>query len=592
MRRREEVPPLQKWNTEALYPDSEEWEKEYDRVAGTGFSGITSWKGRLAQGADKVRALLEEMFAIGEVLDRLLTYAHLRADEDVGNDENKALYERARLLTNAYRTETAWIEPELLALSPKEFSTYSEEKELQPFRFYLERIRARKPHTLSTESEQLLSLGARSLATPSKAFSMLNNVDLTFPHAETEKGEPKELTYGLYSLYMHSPDRVLRKSAFLRFHERYGAMENTATELLSGAVHGHLFRAKARHYPTALDAALEPDRIDPAIYRNLIATVREGLPSLHGYVKLRKKMLGVPTLHAYDLQAPLMADTERVFSYEEAKEAVLASVAVMGPEYTEILRRGLNEERWVDPFENKRKRSGAYSSGCYGTLPYILMNFHGTERDVSTLSHEAGHSMHTYLSNRTQPYQYAEYTIFLAEIASTFHEELLFRYLLTNARSEEEKRYFIERKINGIVATLFRQTQFAEFELRLYTLAEEDVPITPGRLKEIYRELSREYYGSDLTLDPETEVEFLRIPHFYANFYVYQYATGISAAYTFAQRVCEGDARDRDDYMRLLSSGSSDYPLNLLVKSGVDLRDRRIVRSLIDRFDELVSLLS
>lgn len=595
-KKRSEIPKEYKWNVESLYPSLEAWESKYqllarEKIQNVRFPEIAKMRGKISEGPEKLAELLNRLFDLNRSIDKLYTYAHLRHDEDVVNDRHKNAYDRISLLFYEYNNETSWINPEILQLDKVTFERYLEANVLKDYREFLKKIYALKPYTLSADQEALITLSERALKTPKKAFGLLNNADLTFPQVETETGEKKELTYGSYLLYLQSKDRTLRKNTLLTLHRQYKAFENTICELINGHVQKCLFLAKARGYPSSLHAALIPHQIDPLVYHNLIASVRENISSLHRYMSLRKKLMKVKTLHCYDLHVSLVPTFEKTYTFEEAKESILKSVAVMGTDYQKILEKGLGEERWVDLYENTCKRSGAYSSGCYDSFPYILMNFHGTLRDVMTLSHEAGHSMHSYFTHKKQPYQYSNYSIFLAEVASTFHEDLLFRFLMKETLSPEERLYILNQKIDDIRATLFRQTQFAEFELKLHSLAEQGVPLTPASLKMIYRELNHDYYGPDLVIDSEIEVEFLRIPHFYSNFYVYQYATGISAASALVETVLNEGDRARDAYLKFLSSGSSQYPLDLLKEAGVDMRSGEVVKQLLNRFDQLVTQL-
>lgn len=595
-KKREQIAPESKWNVESLYPNLEAWENDYqalaqDKVDGVRFPKLAQFKGSIGESPEKLAQLLKESFHLERSIVKLYTYAHLRHDEDVVNDVHKNAYDRISLLYYDYDNESSWIQPEMLQLDEATFQNYLKAPILKDFQVFLGKVYALKPYTLSSDKEALLALSGKALQTPQKAFSLLNDADLKFPQIETEKGEKKDLTYGSYLLYLQSKDRTLRKNAFVTLHQQYEKFENTICELINGQVQSHVFLAKARGYPSSLHAALTPHQIDPAVYHNLIATVREKMGCLHRYMHLRKKIMGVEHLHCHDLHVSLVDEFEKKYAYEEAKDFILQSVAIMGPKYQEALEKGLGKERWVDLYENENKRSGAYSSGCFDSVPFILMNFHGTLRDVMTLSHEAGHSMHSYLTNQKQPYQYSHYSIFLAEIASTFHEDLLFRFLLDRASSHDEKCYILNQKIDDIRATLFRQTQFAEFELKLHELAEQGVPLTPTSLKEAYRQLNIDYYGPALTVDPEIDVEFLRIPHFYYNFYVYQYATGISAASAFTAKVLEEGDAARDAYVRFLSSGASKYPLELLTEAGVDMREKAPIEKLLERFDGLVAQL-
>jgi oligoendopeptidase F len=346
---------------------------------------------------------------------------------------------------------------------------------------------------------------------------------------------------------------------------------------------------RARKYPSCVEAALFPNQIDVKVYSALIQAVRSHLPALHRYMKLRKKVMGLDQLHLYDLHVPLVKAVEMGMSYEDATRAIIESVAVLGEDYQRALNQGLTQDRWVDRYENARKRSGAYSSGCYDSMPYILMNYHGTFNDAMTLTHEAGHSMHSFLSRRNQPYHYSQYSIFVAEVASTFHEELLLRHLLSKVKTKEQKAFLINQKIDDMRATLLRQTMFAEFELKVHSWAEQGVPLTPALLKSEYRKLNEEYFGPEMTLDDETDIEWARIPHFYYNFYVYQYATGISAAHALVDKVLSEGDQARDRYLSFLSAGSSHYPIEVLKMAGVDMRTPHPVESAMRHFDALVT---
>jgi oligoendopeptidase F len=379
----------------------------------------------------------------------------------------------------------------------------------------------------------------------------------------------------------------LRKTAFINLHKAYEAHANTLCELIQGQVQSHLYNAKARKFDSCLDAALFPHQIDKAVYENLIASVRKHLPLMHQYVALRKKALNLSEIHVYDLQVPLVEELNSHLNYEEARQAVVASVAPLGKEYQSSLKKGLLEERWFDVYENMRKRSGAYSSGCYDSMPYILMNYNGTLNDVLTLAHEAGHSMHSLLSRRNQPYIYSQYPIFVAEVASTFNEQLLLKFLKEKAKSKKDIAYLTNYQIEGIRGTIFRQTMFAEFELQLHKWAEEGTTLTPTLLKQYYVQLNRDYYGPEMALDPELEIEWARIPHFYYNFYVYQYATGLSAALALFQKAMASN-ESRGKYLEFLSSGGSRFPLDLLERAGVDMRSTAPVDAALSYFKTLI----
>ena len=588
---RSEISEKDRWNVEALYVSPELWRDELQKVKGEGESPrwptIASYRGRISD-PKALSSLFDQMFSLDRKLSKLYTYAHLKMDEDLGNDANKSDYGLISSLLHDFQLESSWIEPELLALSDEQFHQLVSHPSLKPFQFYLEKVSRRKAHTLSLEQEELLALSGKALDTAHKAFSALNNADLTFKPAVDSKGKEHPLSNGTYLMYLRSPDRELRRTAFTHLHQGFEAHANTLCELLQGQVEGHQFNAKARKFTGCLEAALFSHRIDPEVYTQLIQSVRKGLPLMHEYIRLRKKILGLNEIHAYDLHVPLVSEVQMSMPYKEACSTVVESVAPLGSDYQEILRKGLMSDRWVDVYENARKRSGAYSSGCYDSMPYILMNYQGTLNDVLTLAHEAGHSMHSYMSRTHQPYIYSQYPIFVAEVASTFNEQLLLTHLLAKAKSKEEKASLINYQIEGIRGTIFRQTLFAEFELQLHRWVEEGVPLTPTLLKETYVKLSREYYGPDFVIDPEMAIEWARIPHFYYDFYVYQYATGLSAAMAlFQDAVTSKESRAK--YLQFLSSGGSRYPLDLLQLAGVDMKSPKPVEAAMKRFKELLA---
>lgn len=589
MSERRERPQSDTWDVEALFPTLEAWEEAYKAVTSAQWLDLVSLRGRLAEGgAPLVHRFLEGYFFFARALERLYTYAHLRHDEDITEERHKALFGKISALFHTFHTEMAWFEPELLEMSDAQFSHLLRAHEVQPYRFFLEKIRHRKEHTLSANEEAVLASAQKPLEAAHRAFSSLNDADLQFGVVKDSAGEEHPLTHARYLTYQRSADRLLRKNAFSQLHGAYPAFHNTLGDLLSGTVQGHLFAARNRKYRSCLEAALFPKMIPPSVYHALVESVRDRVTSLHRYVRLRKQLLGVETLHLYDLQVPLVSSGERHIPYEEAEEMVIASVAPLGEAYQQTLREGLQKQRWVDRYENRGKRSGAYSSGCYDSHPYILMNYRGTVRDLFTLTHEAGHSMHSLLSYRHQLYHDAHYSIFVAEVASTFHEQLLFKYLLERSESEAERQALVHEQIEEIRATFFRQTLFAEFELFLHEQAERDIPLTPATLSSKYLDLSRFYFGPEMVLDAHAEVEWARIPHFYYNFYVYQYATGLAAASRLATLVLEGGKAERDAYLSFLQGGGSDYPVALLQRAGVDMTTPHVVHALLDRFDSLL----
>ncbi len=589
---RGDVPPENFWKIESFYESMEAWKEDFDRLANRGktsFSELQKHKGGLHLGSDKILETLNLYFEIDRFLSKLHVYANLRHDEDLEKEEPKKAYDLALSLYQKFATDAAWIEPELLNLPEEKFQSLLQEKHLELYKTYLNRLHRMKAHVLTEKEETLLAASIKSLDGFKKVFSSLNNVDMVFEPVEDSLGNKLELTNGTYAIYLKSKDRKLRKEAYQNLHAGYEALENTLCETLKGEMEGQAFLAKARNFSSSLEAALKPNNIDLFVYESLIKGVNAKLPLLQRYTKLRKKMLQVQDLYPYDLYVPLVDQVEKKWEYKEAVDLVLTSLEPLGEEYRRILEKGLKEEGWVDIYENKRKRSGAYSFGCYDSHPFILLNYHGLFTDVTTLSHEAGHSMHSYFSRSNQPYVYSSYSIFLAEIASTFHEQLLFSQFLKEEKEPLARAYILNFALEQIRATLYRQTLFAEFELQLHDWIEKGVPITPPFLKKAYLSLYKKYYGEELTLSEEDPVciEWSRIPHFYSSYYVYQYATGISAALAFFQKIEEGTF-DREKYLHFLSSGSSKDPIETLKEAGVDLTDPKVVENALNYFEKLL----
>lgn len=584
------------WNVEALYPSWEAWQQDLDtwgrEEKEPHWPEIIPFRQTWMQKPENLKILLELCIDIDRHLSKLYTYAHLRHDEDVAEEIAKKGHSRIVSLLYAFRQETAWIEPEMLQLPEEELNRIIKSPILSDYAFYLEKIVRLKKHTLPAPEEELLAMSGKALETASQAFGAFNNADLKFSPIEDNQGKFRELTHGKYLLYLRDKDRKLREGAFKSLHKSFAAFENTLCELLSGQIQRHVLEMRARKYGSCLEAALFPNQIDIKVYSALIQAVRAHLPAMHRYMHLRKEVMGLDKLHLFDLHVPLVKEVEMGMSYEDATQLIIESVAILGEDYQRALNQGLTQDRWVDRYENARKRSGAYSSGCYDSMPYILMNYQGTFNDVMTLTHEAGHSMHSLLSRRNQPYHYSQYSIFVAEVASTFQEELLLRHLLAQVKSEEQKAFLINQKLDDMRATLLRQTMFAEFELKIHGFAEQGMPLTPALLKAEYRKLNEEYFGPDVAVDEEVDIEWARIPHFYYNFYVYQYATGISAAHALVDKVLKGGEKSREHYLQFLSSGCSRYPIEVLELAGVDMRTPQPVESAMRHFDELVTELS
>ncbi|MEX1012674.1 MAG: oligoendopeptidase F [Waddliaceae bacterium] len=585
--KRTDVKPNDCWNTESLYLNLDAWKKDFDSVAKHGekplWPKIAEGRGKLNE---KLKSVYEEILSTGRKIEKLYTWAHLKHDEDIAEDSYHKAFLQISQIYHAFAEETSWFEPELLSLPNETLQKLLNSKELESYKFAIEKIIRLKPHTLPAEQSKIIALAGQSLDTARRAFSAMNDADLDFGFIQDQNGDKHELTHGKYQIFMRGQDRVLRKNAFYAMQNSYMEYENTLSSLIQGQVQAHHFYAHTHHYPSCLSAALYPKNIDTQVYANLIQTTNQNLESIYKYMRLRKRLMGLDELHLYDLSTPLCKEPKANIPYEEAVDLVVQSVGPLGSEYQGILEKGLKKDRWVDRFENQNKRSGAYSSGCYDSMPYMLMNYNGTIRDVFTLAHEAGHSMHSYYSNHEQPYQYANYPIFLAEIASTFNEDLLTRYLIENSSTPEEKAYYLNQKIDDLRATFFRQTMFAEFELFMHECAEKNIPLTPTFLKEEYYKLNQKYFGKDVVVDQVSAIEWARIPHFYYNFYVYQYATGVSAALDLSHQV--QSTGDSSGYLKFLKGGSHQYPLDLLKTAGVDLRSKQPILSAIQTFDSMV----
>ncbi len=590
---REEVQVQDQWDLTVLYEDLAAWEKEFDQAIESKtfphWPSLLHFRGKLGESEEMLLEAVKRIQDTHRLVNKLYTYAHLKHDENLSDEKYKNAYMRIMTVYQQLGQEISWFEPELIALDQNILDRYLKSEKLSEFHHFLKLMIRLKPYTLTQREEELLALASPALQTPHQTFSALSDTDFEFKDVKNETGEKVPLTHANYSLYIRGFDRTLRENCFLTYHDKYEDHQNTLAELLGGVVQKHFFNARARKYPTCVDAALYPNEIPSSVYHTLIKATHQHIPSLHRYLRLRKKQLKLDELRLYDLYVPLTSEFDRTYTFEEAIDLVVDSVAPLGEAYQSTLRKGLTSEAWTDRYENQNKRSGAYSSGCYDSHPYILMNFKGTIRDVFTLAHEAGHSMHSHYSRKNQPYHYSDYTIFVAEVASTFNESLLMKKLLKEASSKEEKIFLLNQELEDIRATFFRQVAFAEFELKIHTLAEQFEPLTPARLKQEYEALTRQYFGDTVTYDEEGFYEWARIPHFYYNFYVYQYATGLSAAYALSEKVLVEGQPAVDKYLHFLSSGSSAPPIDLLRNAGVDMETEEPIHQLAKRFDETLS---
>ena len=549
------------------------------------FPRLTSWKGRVGESVRALAELLEFEKTLDLKIERVYHFASLQLAEDSANPNYLARMGQLQNLLTMIGEAASFIVPEIQAIDDESFARFLEDPALKEWRVRLHKIRRMKPHILSEKEERLLALGSSALAGYDDAFSQLTDVDMKFGVLLDEKGEERPLTQSSFSAFLVKRDHALRKRAFHQFYDEFRDHQFTLAATLAYSIKADVFRARARNYPSALEASLFQDDIPVAVYDGLIAAVRANFRPLYRYYDLRRRVLGLDELHAYDTYVPLVAEIETDVSFDEAIEKVLASLSPLGGEYVNSLGDGLRG-RWCDRYESKGKRSGAFSSGSYGAPPYILMNYkRDVFSDVYTLAHEAGHSMHTWFAQRQQLYQDADYPIFLAEVASTFNEELLTHHLLEQTSDPKMRAYIINRQIDDIRGTLFRQTMFAEFEKIIHAIEERGDALTLDVFKGEYRKLLEAYFGPGVVLDPELDLECLRIPHFYSAFYVYKYATGVSAAIALAERVQTGAPDAVESYLGFLKSGGSKFPLETLRAAGVDMTSPAPIESTLRLFD-------
>lgn len=586
---RSEVPVEDTWRLEDIFATDDDWEKEFQEVKEL-IPGIGNHRGKLGESAASLYSCLQEQDRLLERIGKLYTYSHMKYDQDTGNSFYQGLDGRMKALYSQAASQLAYIVPEILSIDEKKIQGFMEEKpELKLYEHALDEINLQRPHVLSAEQEALLAEAGEVMAASSTTFGMLNNADIEFPTIKDENGEEVEVTHGRYSRFLESSDARVRHDAFKAVYDTYGKFKNTFASTLGGQVKKDNFNARVRNYSSARAAALAANNIPESVYDNLVNTIDNNLNLLHRYVKLRKKVLGVNELHMYDLYAPLIKDVKMEVTYDEAREHVLKGLAPLGEEYQSILKEGF-ENRWVDVHENKGKRSGAYSSGAYGTNPYILMNWQDNVNNLFTLAHEFGHSVHSYYTRKTQPYPYGSYSIFVAEVASTCNEALLNDYLLKTINDEQKRLYLLNHFLEGFRATVFRQTMFAEFEHQIHVKGQNNEPLTAESLTKDYYELNKKYFGGkDITINEEIGLEWSRIPHFYYNYYVYQYATGYSAATALSRQILEEGQPAVSRYLDFLKAGSSDYPIEVLKKAGVDMTSPEPVENACKAFEQALN---
>lgn len=585
---RKDVKPEDTWDLSKLYDSDEAWSASLEEFKKM-YPGYEQFQGRLNEGPEMLAACLKFDSELERLGERLGNYAYLKTTEDQGNSDYQRMVGQFQNAVTRAAEAGSFIRPEILAIDDATLTSFMEHPSLELYRLSLERLTRYKKYTLGEKEEQLLAMQGEMAGASSKIFRQLHDADLKFGNVENEKGETVELSPSTFSQFLISPDRNVRKTAFHQFYEQFTAHENSLAAMLSGSIQTDVYYARARGYDSALHSALYSDNVPQTVYDSLIAAVRKNLPALFKYYDLRKRKMGLDEIHHYDTYVPILSDIDVEHTWEAATDVVCDSLAPLGDDYVNVLREGLSSGRWCDRYPNAGKQSGAFSYGSYDGNPYIMMNYKPKVlNDVFTLTHEAGHSMHSYYSTQNQPFEYYNYTIFVAEVASTFNEQLLTRHMLDNASDDRFKAYLINNEIDSIRSTIIRQTMFAEFEKITHEMCEAGEPLTVDAFKETYGKLLKDYFGPEFVLDTDLPLECLRIPHFYRAFYVYKYATGLSAAIALSQRVLNGGESELNDYLSFLKGGCSKYPLDLLRDAGVDLEKPEPVDTALSRFAELV----
>jgi oligoendopeptidase F len=584
---RSEVKVSDTWNLSRLFANDEAWEKAFVAWQKT-FDGYAAFQGKLGESAEKLAECITFDLDLSRAGDRLGVYAHLKVCEDQSNSVYQRMMGRFSQAATKANLAGSFIRPEILAIPQAKMDEFLASPALAAYKLLLTRILRFKPHTLSDKEERLLAMQAETADSPSLIFHQLADTDMRFGAVKNEKGELVELTNGSLSAFLNSPDRNVRATAFNQFYEQYKAYENTLAATFAAMVKRDTFNARARNFKSVLEGSLFPDNIPVSVYDNLLASIHRNLPALHHYFDVRRRKMGLKDIHFYDTYAPILAEQQMHHDWDQAVETIVAALDPLGSEYCKVIGAGLSG-RWCDRYENRGKQSGAFSQGCYDGDPCILISYQPDVLDsMFTIAHEGGHSMHSYLSGKNQPYAYFDYTLFVAEVASTFNEALLNRYLLSRARDKKERAFLLNHEIDSIRQTIFRQTMFADFEKLAHASAESGEPLTVGRIKDLYNSRLKLYFGPDFKLDPALDLECLRIPHFYRTFYVYKYATAKSASIALAARVTGGGEAELNDYLTFLKGGCSKDPLDLLRGAGVDLEKPDCVDAALDHFGKLV----
>ncbi len=584
---RDQVAVEDTWNLSLMYADRDAWEADV-KVAQEMGRKLAAQEGHVCDSARSLLQTLQQNTDLYRKLSHLDVYVSCLSDQDTGNDTHQEMNQRFCSILAGIQSSISFITPEILELEPDRLeSFYQQCPELEAYRIDLEDTLRLKPHILSKDMEKLLADAAEVCGNPGQTYSIFSNADMKFPEVMDENGEMVQITHGRFVPLEESADRRVRKETFEKLYGVYKQYSRTLASVYSGHVKQLIFQAQARHYDNTLEAAVNEVNVSPQVYHNLIETVNQNLDKMHRYIRLRKRLLGVEELHMYDIYTPIIAGVSKKIPFAEAKETVLKALAPLGEDYLQVVREGFTN-RWIDVYENEGKRSGAYSTGSYDSCPYILLNYSGTLDDMFTLIHEMGHSMHTWHSNHAQPPMYAGYRIFVAEVASTCNEILLMEYLLAHTTDKKERAYLLNHYLDSFKGTVYRQTMFAEYEMVTNRMAEEGQSLTAEALTKVYYDLNCKYYGPDMVSDPEIGVEWARIPHFYYNFYVYQYATSFSAAVAIARSILKEGAPAVERYKKFLSGGSSLPPVELLKIAGVDLTTAQPIQDALEVFGQVI----
>ena len=585
--KRSEVKEEYTWDVSAMYASKAAWEADLKEVV-TIVSDLAKLEGSVMASAEKLLTALELGARAEQKIDLAFNYAERLFDQDQKNTEHQAMSQKMYGVVTDYQSRTAFVVPEILAADKATLAQYfAEKKGLELYRGLVDEILRTKEHVLTAEMEKLVAMTGEMAQTPEQVYSIINNADLIYPEIEDENGEKVRLSHGNFVPFEESGDRRVRKDAFEAFYSIYKQFAGTIAGLYNGQVKQQIFYAKARNYASTLEAAVDANNVPAKVYRNLVETVNANMDKMHRYVKLRKKCLGVDELHMYDVYTPMIADAAKKVSYDEAKETVLKALAPLGEDYVATVKEGF-ENRWIDVYENEGKRSGAYSAGAFGTHPYVLLNYNDTLDNMFTLAHEMGHAMHSWYSNANQPYIYSQYKIFVAEVASTCNEILLMEYLLANTTDKKERAYLLNHYLDSFKGTVYRQTMFAEFEMKSNQMAEAGESLNAENLCKLYYGLNQKYFGEDMVSDPQIAYEWARIPHFYYNFYVYQYATSFSAAVAIAHGILEEGAPAVERYKKFLSGGCSMSPVDLLKQVGINMEEPKPIQDALDVFGKVL----